>query len=185
MPERARLTSLEAVESFRAMLIVYREKAGRVLDEVSDSVVRTRLWLQTTCVEHWKNEVRRCQRELKQHQQELFSARMSGLRDASFVQQAAVKKAQEALRDAEARLQTVKQWNRQFDQRVEPLARQAEKFQQNLGRDLGKAVVWLAELSKTLGAYAELSPTVANAPPSSTDENQEISPAPAKGDSQP
>ena len=68
MPERARVTSLEAIETFRATLIVYREKAGRVLDEVNDSVVRTRLWLQTNRVAHWKNEVRRCDRELKQRQ---------------------------------------------------------------------------------------------------------------------
>ena len=40
MPDRARVTSLEALEDFRAKLILYREKAGRVLDEVSDDVIR-------------------------------------------------------------------------------------------------------------------------------------------------
>ena len=32
MPERAKVTSLEAIEDFRAKLIIYRAKAGRVLD---------------------------------------------------------------------------------------------------------------------------------------------------------
>jgi RNase H-fold protein (predicted Holliday junction resolvase) len=168
MPERARVTSLEAIETFRAVLVVYREKAARVLDEAADNVVQTRLWLQTNRMEHWKNEVRHRGFELKQRQQELFSARLSTLSNSSFVQQAAVQKAEEALREAEARLQTVKQWNRQFDQRVEPLAKQVEKFRHDIGQDLGKAVVWLAELNKTLSAYAELSPASGDGSPSPT-----------------
>jgi two-component system NtrC family sensor kinase len=34
MPDRAHVASLEAIENFRAKLIIYRDKAGRVLDEV-------------------------------------------------------------------------------------------------------------------------------------------------------
>jgi hypothetical protein len=157
MPERARVTSLEALESFRAKLIIYRDKAGRVLDEVSDEVVRTRLWLESDRVAYWQNQIRTRHRELEQRQQELFTAQLSGLLEASQVQQAAVQKARQALRDAEARLQLVKQWNRQFDQRVEPLGRQVEKFRHTLGTELGRAVAWLAEAVKTLSEYAELS----------------------------
>jgi predicted nuclease with TOPRIM domain len=165
MPDSARVSSLEAIETFRSSLIIYREKAGRILDEVNDSVVRTRLWLQTNRIAHWQNEVRQRDRELKEKLQELFSAQMSGLRNAPFAQQQAVRKAKEALREAEARLQTVRQWNRQFDQHVEPLAHQVEKFRHDLGHDLGKAVAWLMELSKTLSAYAELSQTTAASSP--------------------
>ena len=107
MPERAKVTSLEAIEDFRAKLIIYRDKAGRVLDEVSDEVTRTRLWLQSERPAHWQNQIRRCTRELEQRQQELFSAQLSGLRDSSYAQQAAVQKARRAIRDAEEKLQTV------------------------------------------------------------------------------
>ena len=157
MPERARVTSLEAVEAFRAKLIIYRERAGRLLDEVNDDVIRARLWLQNDCTTHWQDQIRRRTHDLEQRQQELFSAQLSGLRDASYAQQAAVQKAKRAIRDAEERLQLVKQWKRQFDHRVEPLARNVEKFRHNLGHDLGAAVTWLAEAAKTLSAYAELS----------------------------
>jgi hypothetical protein len=108
MPESARVNSLEAIESFRAVLVVYREKAARVLDEVSDNVVRTRLWLQTNRIEHWKGRIRQCEQDLKERQQELFSAQMSGLREASYVQQAAVQKARQALRESEAKFQVVR-----------------------------------------------------------------------------
>ena len=77
MPERAKVTSLEVIEDFRAKLIIYRDKAGRVLDEVSDEVLRTRLWLEGDRQTHWQNQIRRLTRELEQRQQELFSAELN------------------------------------------------------------------------------------------------------------
>ena len=158
MPERAKVTSLEAVEAFRARLVIYRERAGRVLDEVAEETLRTRVWLQSDRRTHWEGQIRRRQKELEMRQQELFSAQLSGMRDASFVQQQAVQKARRALQEAEARLHTVKHWNRQFDHRVEPVARQVEKLRQNLSHDLGLAITYLNEMTQTLAEYAELSP---------------------------
>jgi len=166
MPERAKVTSLEAIEDFRAKLIVYRDKAGRVLDSVADEVLRTRLWLEQDCTTRWQREIRARGRELEMRQQELFSAQLSGLLDASAIQQAAVQKAKRAIREAEEKLQAVKRWRQQYDHRVEPAAKQVEKLRHHLGHDLGLAVAHLAEISKTLTAYAELSP--AGAPASQT-----------------
>jgi len=170
MPERARVTSLEAIEAFRAKLIVYREKAARVLDEVSEEVIRTRGWLHSERQNFWQNEIRRLTREAEQRQQELFSAQLSGLLEASVLQQAAVQKARRAIRGAEEKLQQVKQWQRQFDHRVEPPARQVEKLRHTLSHDLGLAVVWLNEMTRTLSAYAELAPaSVTVTPPNQTE----------------
>ncbi len=159
MPESAKVTSLEAIENFRARLIIYRDKAARVLDEVSDEVIRTRLWLETERPAFWQHQIRRLTRELEQAHQELFSAQLSGLRDASYAQQANVQKARRAIRAAEDKVKLVKQWQRQYDQRVESPARQVEKLRHLLGQDLGLAVAWLNEMTRTLSAYAELSPT--------------------------
>jgi len=158
MPERAKVTSLEAIEDFRARLIVYRDKAARVLDEVGDAVTRTRLWLESDRPAHWQNQIKQRTRELEQAQQELFSAQLSGLRDASYAQQAAVQKCRRAIRDAEERVKLVKQWERQFDQRVQTPARQVEKLRHILSNDLGQAVLWLNEVTKTLTDYSELAP---------------------------
>lgn len=158
MPDRAKITSLEALESFRARLIVYREKASRVLDEVSDEVTRTRLWLETDRPVFWENHIRRLNRDLEQAQQELFSARLSGLRDASINQQVAVQKLRRAIRAAEDKTKTVKQWQRQYDTRVEMPARQAEKLRHFLEHDLNKAIAFLNEAIKSIAAYAELTP---------------------------
>jgi hypothetical protein len=158
MPERAKVTSLEALEDFRAKLIVYRDKATRVLDEVSDEVTRARLWLETDRPAHWQGQIRQRTRELEQAQQELFSAQLSGLQDASYAQQAAVQKCRRAIRDAEERVKIVRQWERQFDQRVQTPARQVDKLRHVLSHELGQAVTWLNEVTKTLTNYAELAP---------------------------
>ena len=169
MPERAKVTSLEAIEAFRARLIIYREKAGRVLDEVGEDVIRTRVWLQSDRVTFWEGQIRRHQKDLEMRQQELFSAQLSGMRDASFVQQQAVQRARRAIHEAEEKLRIVKQWTRQYDQRVEPLGKQVEKLRHNLVHDLGLAIVFLNEVTKTLAEYTEMSPAgVVSKPPPET-----------------
>jgi hypothetical protein len=164
MPDRAKVTSLEAIENFRAKLIVYRDKARRVMDEVSDGTIRTRVWLESERPTRMEAELRRLHRELERRQQELFSAQIAVLQDASAVQQMAVVKARRAIREAEAKAQVIKQWKRQFDHQVEPLARQAEKLTHTLSHDLGLAIASLAETIKTLAEYAEMSPMTGTAP---------------------
>ena len=77
-------------------------------------------------------------------------------------QQAEVQKAHRAIRAAEEKLTLLKQWQRQFDHRVEAPARQLEKLRHVLGSDLGRAVAWLNDLIKTLAAYSEMSPAAAS-----------------------
>ena len=171
MPDRAKVTSLEAIELFCARLVIYRDKAGRVLDEVSEEVARTRGWLQNDRVTFWEGQIRRRNKDLEMRQQELFSAQISGMRDASFTQQQAVRRARQAIADAEAKLAIVKQWNRQYDQRVEPLSKQVEKLRHNLVHDLGNAIAFLTQVTKTLADYTEMRPAgSAPKPPPSTTE---------------
>lgn len=167
MPERAKVTSLEALEDFRAKLIIYRDKASRVLDEVNDDVTRTRLWLESERPTYWQNQIRQFSHKLEAAQQELFSAQLSGLRDASYAQQAAVGKIRHSIRDAEDKAKVVKQWQRQFDTRVESPARQVEKLRHFLGHDVARAIAYLNEAIKNIAAYAELSPTSAAPNPAS------------------
>ena len=66
---------------------------------------------------------------------------------------------------------------RQYDQRVEPLGKQVEKLRHNLVHDLGHAIAFLGEVTKTLAEYTEMSPATSApklppetaAPPSAPD----------------
>lgn len=171
MPERAQVTSLEALEAFRARLTIYRDKSARVLDEVAEEVKRTRVWLQSDRTTFWEGQIRRRQKDLEMRQQELFSAQLSGMRDASFVQQQAVQRARRAVQEAEDKLRLVKQWNRQYDQRVEPAGKQVEKLRHNLVHDLGLAIAHLSEVIRTLAEYSEIHPTAPSAPPATGPES--------------
>ena len=165
MPDRAHVTSVDALESFRSSLIVYLSKARPTLEEVSADVQRTRGWLEGEQRMYWENEVRRRTRALEEAQQALFSAKLSNLREASAMEQMAVQRTKRALDDAEAKLRTLKQWNRVFDNRVGPLVKQMEKLHTVLANDMVQAVAFLTQAISTLDAYAEIAPPLAAAPP--------------------
>ena len=153
MPIRANVTSVEALESFRTNLIIYLSKARPTLEEVSDNVIRTRVWLENDRRIFWEKEVRRRTQKLEDARQAVFSAELSSLREVSSAERMATQKAKRALEEAEAKLSTVKKWNRQFASQVEPLARQLEKLQTVLVSNLPGAIVYLREAVASLDAY--------------------------------
>jgi hypothetical protein len=102
--------------------------------------------------------VRRRAKALEQAQEALSSARMSHLREASAAEQMAVHRAKRALEEAEAKLKQLKQWNREFDSRVEPLVKQLEKLHTVLANDMLLAGAYLTQAINTLAAYADVAP---------------------------
>jgi hypothetical protein len=161
MPERAHVTSVDALESFRANLIVYLSKARPTLEEVSADVQRMRGWLEGGQRAYWEGELRRRSQAWQDAQQALFSARLSNLREASAAEQMAVQRTKRALDEAEAKLRVLKQWNRVFDNRVDPLVKQMEKLHTVLAHDMVQAVAFLSQAITTLHAYAEVAPPAA------------------------
>src|SRR5678815_2409279 len=163
MAERAHVSSVEALEAFRATLLIYLSKARPTIEEVSADILRTRMWLQTDQRMHWETEVRRRTKQLEQAQQALSSARVSDFREHVSTEQMAVQRARRALEEAEGKLKRVKIWNRDFDSRVQPLAKQLEKLHTVLSLDMMQAAAYLNEAANTLAEYAGIAP--ANAAP--------------------
>jgi len=161
MPERAQVRSIDALEAFRSNLIVYLSKARPTLEEVSSDVQRMRGWLENEQRAHWENEVRRRSRALEEAQAALFSSRISRLSEASAAEQMAVQRTKRALDEAEAKLRVLKQWNRVFDNRVDPLVKQMEKLHTVLAHDMVQAVAFLTQAIRTLDAYARVAPPAA------------------------
>jgi uncharacterized coiled-coil DUF342 family protein len=168
MAERAKITSVEALETFQNTLVVYLDKARQCMDEVSDEVKRTRTWIAADRHLHWKHEARRRTRTLEMKQQELFSARIGNLAEPTQGHQQAVRRAKKALDEATDKLDQVRRWNREFDQRVEPLARHVDKLRHSLTADMGKAVVFLKQSIDALHKYAEAHPSPPHPAPEST-----------------
>lgn len=179
MPPRAHVTSVQALESFRASLLIYVSKARPTLEEVSADVLRARSWLENEQRTHWENEVRKRTRALEQAQQALFSAKLSNLRKESAAEVKAVHLAKRALEEAREKLRRVKQWTREFDSRVEPLVKQMEKLHTLLSNDLVQAAAYLAEAIATLESYADVAMgATASAPPPA--QARDLNPGPSR-----
>src|SRR5215207_3789173 len=128
MPQKAHVTSVDALEEFRSQLIVYLSKARPTLEEVSADVLRARLWLQNDQRTYWEAQVRRRGKELEEAQQALFSARLANLRDETTAEQTAFHRARRSLDEAQNKLRVLKTWTREFDSQVDPLVKQTDKL---------------------------------------------------------
>jgi|GEM_PF-173425 len=165
MSNQAKVTSVEVLDSLRAGLIIFMGKARRSLDDAGDELRRMRAWLQHDMRTRWESEVRRCARVLEAAEQELFSAKLSSLRDNIAHQQIAVRKAKHDLAHAEEKLRNTKTWTRNYEGLSDPLAKRLEGLRQFLDFDLPKGITHIVQMQRTLDAYAEtLVPT--DAPPS-------------------
>jgi len=164
----ANVTSVEAIEMFRANLIAFLGKARPVLEDACDEVFRTRLWLQHDRRMFWENEFRRRRKIFESAEQALFAARVGNLREATSAEVAAVTRAKRALDEAEEKIRLVKRWSLEFDNRVQPLVKELEGLRTLLANDMPKAAAHLAQVIKMLDAYAGVKPGGGTAVPIET-----------------
>jgi hypothetical protein len=159
MPDKANVTSVEAIEDFRAKLVIYISKARPALEEVSSDVLRLRLWLENDQRMALEGLARRRRKEFDNAQAALTSARMAIIKHETSAEQLAVTRARRSLEESETKLKRVKYWDREFSTVVEPMAKQLEKLHTVLANDMGKAVAHLAKIIHTLSQYADIHPT--------------------------
>jgi len=156
MADRAQVTSVEAVESFRADLIVFLTRARAVLEEASDDVMRTRLWVQNDQRRVWEGETRVRGRKLEEARSELFSAQLSQFNESTALHLMTVQRAERAAREAEAKLALLKKWDRDLENRTDPLIRMVNQLHSFLTTDMGQAVAYLGQVVRSLEAYADV-----------------------------
>lgn len=154
MAERAQVTSVEAVAAFRADLIVFLSKVRAVLEEASDEVLRTRLWVQNDQRRIWENEIRRRYRKLEEARAELFSAQLSKFHESTALCLMAAQRAERSHREAEAKMAVLKKWDRDLENRTDPMVKQVTQFHGFLTTEMKRAVAYLDQAVKALEAYA-------------------------------
>jgi len=158
MADSAQVSSVDAIEAFRASLVIYLGKTKPALEQVSAEVLRTRVWVQNTQKACWEHQLKLRRRKLEEARGELFNARLSQFQDSTLLQTMAVQKAQRAVDEAEAKLALLKKWSREMETRAEPLLKQLEQFHGYLTTELVKGTVQLAQIVKTLDAYTDTVP---------------------------
>jgi len=151
--DSANVSSTEAIERFRARLIVYRDKVKPLLADASDEVSRTREWLLDRR-RFWDFEVRRRKQKLDDARQALFSAKFSSLREVKTGEQQAVHRAEKALAEAEAKFTSIKRWSSAFEQQVGPMVKQVEQLRTVSATTLTRAEEYLRRILGALDDYA-------------------------------
>jgi len=155
MASQAKITSVEAIELFRAALIVFTSQARPALEEISSDVLRTRLWLENDQRRFLENELRQRNKKLDQAKQELFTARLSDFQETTSLLQMTVNRAQHAVHDVEARLGALKKWDRELDNRASPMLKEVDQLHSFLTGEMPKAIAYLAQVVRALDAYAD------------------------------
>ncbi|HEX9047557.1 MAG TPA: hypothetical protein VF988_11065, partial [Verrucomicrobiae bacterium] len=146
------------IAAFRAELVVYLAAMRPALEEVTSEVLRTRMWLQDDRRRFWEQTFRKRSRQLEDAKQELFTASLSRLGEATSVQQMAVQRAQRALRETEEKLSVIKKWDQQLDDRTGPPVKQIEQLHSFLTVEMTKAVAYLDQVLRALEAYKNVAP---------------------------
>lgn len=156
MSSQAQITSIEALEAFRADVVNFLAAIGPVIDEAGGEMVRMRFWLQNEQRDFWQNQLRRRQRKLEEAQAELFNARLSVFQDSTILPQMAVQKAQRAVREAEEKIAAIKKWERELDNLAEPHLKQLDQLRGFIATDMNKAVAVLDQIMRALEAYTNV-----------------------------
>ena len=159
MSNRAKVSSVEAIEAFRNSLIIFLSKARPSLEEVNSDVARTRSWVENEQRLRWEHEMRRRKKNLDEAQSAFFSAQMSQLREPTVAERMAVSKAKIALEEAEVKLRVIKRWNRELGSQLEPLARQLEHLHTVLSGELPHSIAYLSKVVGTLQDYTGVGAT--------------------------
>jgi hypothetical protein len=159
MADKAQVTSVEAIEAFRARLIVFLGQARPVLEEIGGELARTRLWLQNDQRAFWELERRRRERRLEDAKQELFNATISALpTGTAALLQMNVHRAQRAVQEAEAKLKLMHRWDSELDNHAAPLLKMTEQLHGFLATDMARAVACLDQTLKALDSYRNVAP---------------------------
>jgi hypothetical protein len=158
MAEQAKVSSIDALEAFRADLINFVEKARVALEDAEGEVRRTRTWLDVDRTGYWVSQMKLRTKQLEQAEAELYNATITRPKENHAFYKMAVLKAQRRMEEAEERIVVLKKWRQVFDNRVTPLLRQLDPMFFLVGQHLPKGIHALTESIKALQAYAEKGP---------------------------
>jgi hypothetical protein len=164
MAPAAQITSVEAIETFRARLIVYLGQMRPLLEEISHEALQTKLWIQNDQQRYWQDQMRRRYRKLEEARGELFAAKLSSFQEASSLHYMSLQRAQRAVTEAEEKLAVIKKWNLEIEDSAAPLTKQVDLLHGFLVADMSRAVAFLDQVLAAIAAYRDVAAPKAAVP---------------------
>ncbi|HSP43096.1 MAG TPA: hypothetical protein VLO11_09510 [Luteolibacter sp.] len=168
MSEHANVSSIDALEAFRADLIRFVENARVALEDAEGEVRRTRNWLDGDRTTYWTRQMKLRTKQLEQAEADLYNAGIIRADESHAALKMAVTRAKRRAVEAEEKLHVLKRWRMHYDNRVTPLVRRLSPAFFMVSKHLPDGIHTLDESIKALQAYAEKGPAPKPAAPAVT-----------------
>ena len=158
MSDSAHVSSIDAVKAFREALCTFGIDAQAALCSAETEIRRVVDWLRGQ-LQFWQRQVRECQEEVTRAKAVLVQKRWGhdeGRGPGSTEAELALRKAQQRLKEAEAKVLTVRRWLQQLPQSLLEYEGHARQLSGWLESDLKHGLVVLDQKIDALEAYVRL-----------------------------
>jgi hypothetical protein len=161
MSTQATVRSVESLKDLRSALALFAEDTQAALGAVDMELRRVTHWLQYDRPIYWQNRLKRLREEVATARAEVFRRKLAKTADytpAFSEQKELLKRAEAALRDAEARAAMVKKWGPALQQAVLEYHASSRRISDIAGGDVPRALGALTRMVDALEAYLSLAP---------------------------
>lgn len=158
MADQAKVSSIDALEAFRADLIRFVENARAALEDAEGEVRRTKIWLDGDRTAHWTRQMKLRIKQLDQAEADSHNAHITRPDESHVSLKLAMVRAKRRVVEAEEKLRVLKHWRLHFDNRATPLVRRLSPAFFMVCKHLPEGIHALDETIKALQAYAEKCP---------------------------
>jgi chromosome segregation ATPase len=152
------VASVEAIVAFRASLRTFEADAAQAVLSLDEQARRALDWLDNEAPAYWRQEVRRCSDLVARRRSELETCRLrtvAGQRAACLEELEAYRAAQRKLRQAEEKIEVVRQWAQRVRRELDDYRGRTMGLRMALERDLPRTLALLDRTIATLDAYVE------------------------------
>ncbi|MEM7754253.1 MAG: hypothetical protein AAF297_01305 [Planctomycetota bacterium] len=160
MADKARVTSIEALEVFRPSLIKFTEETSTALLGAEADAGRTAQWLRGEMIPYWKKEVRIRQEDVTRAKSKLTvkQAQKDDDQRVTVDERKAVEKAKRRLVEAEEKFTRSRAWARRLEKAQDDFRGAIGSFKTIVEHEMPKAIARLDHSIATLDAYTKMKP---------------------------
>jgi hypothetical protein len=161
MGNQASVQSIDALKDIKASLGLFAEDVLAALGAVDMEIRRTVQWLQHDRKAYWQEQIKRRREDVAQARAEVFRRKLAKTDDytpAMSEQKELLRRAEDALRDAETRAAAVRKWEPALQQALFEYHGSTRRIKDLASGDVPRAAALLELLIVALESYLALAP---------------------------
>jgi|GEM_PF-1242096 len=151
------VSSISAIQEFRNALVMYVAESKQGVATLESEIRRAFDWIAVDRSQHWRQEIRRATDAVARARDDLHNARtfksIGDYTPSCVDERKALQRAEERLKMAEAKAETVKKWTRSLQHELNEFAGRMAQFAAVLEIDLPKAMATLDRVLSSLDRY--------------------------------